>query len=115
MTAFLPRIMEMLERDDPDVTMKVLELFRNVLGHLTRDEASPIAVLLVEVLPPLFEHVRLMGELEPRRWAPCKDSFSLLQNLTVEHLPHFTHDNANAEVHLSSFPPGVQPAARAFP
>ncbi|KFR15264.1 hypothetical protein N306_03648, partial [Opisthocomus hoazin] len=56
MTAFLPRIMEMLQHDDTDVTMKVLELFRNVLGHLTRDKTGPIAVLLVEQLPPLFEH-----------------------------------------------------------
>jgi len=67
MTAFLPRIVEMLQHDDPDVMMKVLELFRNMLGHLTRDEAGPIAVLLEEQLPPLFEHVRLMGEPVPRR------------------------------------------------
>ena len=67
MKALLPRIVEMLEHDDPDVTMKMLLLFRNVLGHLTRDEAGPIAVLLVEQLPPLFEHVRLMGEPELRR------------------------------------------------
>jgi len=87
MTAFLPRIMEMLQHDDTDVTMKVLELFRNVLGHLTRDKTGPIAVLLVEQLPPLFEHVRLMGEPEHHRWGHCKDGFSLLQNLTVEHLP----------------------------
>jgi len=67
MTAFLPHIVEMLQHDDPDVMMKVLELFRNVQGHLTRDEAGPIAVLLEEQLPPLFEHVRLMGEPVPRR------------------------------------------------
>jgi len=87
MKALLPRIVEMLEHDDPDVTMKMLLLFRNVLGHLTRDEAGPIAVLLEKKLPPLFDHVRLMGQSEPRRWAPCKDGFSLLQNLTAEHLP----------------------------
>ena len=87
MKALLPRIVEVLEHDEPEVTMKVLELFRNVLDHITWNNAIPIAVLLEKKLPPLFDHVRLMGQSEPRRWAPCKDGFSLLQNLTAEHLP----------------------------
>jgi len=74
MQALVPHILEMLQHGDTDVRTKVLVLFRNVLGHLTRDEASPIAVQLVEDLPHLFDHVSQMVEPEPHRWAPCKDS-----------------------------------------
>jgi len=86
MQALLPRIVDMLKYDDPDVTMTVLELFRSVLDHMTWNKESPVAMLLEKKLPPLFDHVRLMGEPEPRRWVPCKDGFSLLHNLTAEHL-----------------------------
>jgi len=74
MKALLPHIMKMLHGGYTNMKMKVLVVVRNVMGHLNRTEASQIAVQLVEDLLPLFDHVRLMRESEPRRWAPCKDS-----------------------------------------
>ena len=49
-------------------------VFRNVMGHLKRTEASAMALQLAEELLPLFDDVRLMWEPEPCRWAPCNDS-----------------------------------------
>ncbi|KAK4806336.1 hypothetical protein QYF61_017205 [Mycteria americana] len=55
MQVLLPRIMEVLQDGDTDIKTKALVVFRNVMGHLKRKEASPFAVQLVEELLPLFD------------------------------------------------------------
>ncbi|KAK4806335.1 hypothetical protein QYF61_017204, partial [Mycteria americana] len=55
MQVLLPRIMEVLQDGDTDIKTKALVVFRNVMGHLKRQEASPFAVQLVEELLPLFD------------------------------------------------------------
>ncbi|NXI34143.1 MROH1 protein, partial [Galbula dea] len=51
----LPHMVEVLQDGHTDVRMNVLLVFRNVMGHLTRKEASSIAVHLAEKLPPFFD------------------------------------------------------------
>lgn len=158
MLVILPCIRELLEDGHSNIKTDVLVIFRNVMRHLERKEASAIAVQLAEKLLPLFDAVRLMGETEPCRWALCNEScpsaqprgqhseqgllprallgrllgfaaqhgFSLLQNLTPEHLPshlpcsrpwanaHSKQGAALSQVPLSFSLPGVQPAARAL-
>lgn len=70
----LPDIMETLQDANSDVKMKALVLLRNMMGHTKREEASLIALQLVEKLLPLFDDVRLPWEPQPCRWALCKDS-----------------------------------------
>ncbi|KAM6184409.1 uncharacterized protein WM294_017128 [Sarcoramphus papa] len=74
MRVLLEDIVETLESGNEDIQMKALLVFRNMLGHMRRQEASPIALQLAEKLLPLFNHVRLLQEPEPRRWARCKES-----------------------------------------
>ncbi|XP_068273414.1 maestro heat-like repeat-containing protein family member 1 [Nyctibius grandis] len=52
----LPLLTEVLRGGDADIKMKVLGLFRNIMGDLERKEASAIAVQLVEELLPLFDN-----------------------------------------------------------
>ncbi|NXF42170.1 MROH1 protein, partial [Nyctibius bracteatus] len=52
----LPVITEVLHSGDTDIKKKVLVVFRNIMGHLERKEASAIAVQLVEELLPLFDN-----------------------------------------------------------
>ena len=66
--------MEVLQDDSTDLKMKALVVLRNMMGHLQRKEASPIAMQLAESLRPLFDDVRLVWEPEPRRGALGKDS-----------------------------------------
>ncbi|KAM9207785.1 uncharacterized protein RG961_014921 [Leptosomus discolor] len=54
MQVLLPPVMEVLQDGDADIEREVLVVFRNVMGHLERKEASPIALQLAERLPPLF-------------------------------------------------------------
>ncbi|KFP63113.1 Maestro heat-like repeat-containing protein family member 7, partial [Cariama cristata] len=54
MQVFLPDMMEILQDSNEDTKMKALVVFRNVMGHLKKKEASPIAVQLVDKLLPLF-------------------------------------------------------------
>ncbi|KFV14319.1 hypothetical protein N339_04836, partial [Pterocles gutturalis] len=56
MQVLLPHIRKALKDDNTDIKMKVLVIFRKVLGHLERKEASCIAVELAEELLPLFDH-----------------------------------------------------------
>ena len=74
MRVLLEDIVETLESGNEDIQMKALLVFRNMLGHMRRQEASPITLQLAEKLLPLFNHVRLLQEPEPRRWARCKES-----------------------------------------
>ncbi|KGL89229.1 Maestro heat-like repeat-containing protein family member 7, partial [Charadrius vociferus] len=55
MQVLLPHIVEFLEDGHTDIKMNVLVIFRNMMSHLEREEASPIAVQLVEEVLPLFE------------------------------------------------------------
>ncbi|NXF41877.1 MROH1 protein, partial [Nyctibius bracteatus] len=52
----LPLMMEVLHSGDTDIKMKALVVFRNIMGHLERKEASAIAVQLVEEFLPLFDN-----------------------------------------------------------
>ncbi|XP_069633945.1 maestro heat-like repeat family member 5 isoform X1 [Haliaeetus albicilla] len=51
----LPDIMETQQNASSDNKMKALLVFRNVMGHMKRKEASPTALQLVDKLPPLFD------------------------------------------------------------
>ncbi|NXV38450.1 MROH1 protein, partial [Rissa tridactyla] len=55
MLVFLPYIRQWLEDGHTDTKANVLVILRNMMGHLERKEASPIAVQLVEKLLPLFD------------------------------------------------------------
>lgn len=138
--AFLPSMVKILEVGSDDEKLKIIVVFRNVLGQLKKSKASSIAVMLVGKVLPLFDSVRLMWEPEPCRQAlPCSPALKaalgagsalleqilgfaaqrcscLLWNLTLEHRPHCSHGQGAtvSKAHLSSFPPGVQPAARAL-
>jgi len=75
MQVLLEDVMGTLQHDSEDIQMKALLVFRNALGRITREEASPIALQLVEKLLPLFNNVRLLWDPEPRQWASCKESY----------------------------------------
>ncbi|XP_069646645.1 uncharacterized protein [Haliaeetus albicilla] len=47
--------METQQNASSDNKMKALLVFRNVMGHMKRKEASPTALQLVDNLPPLFD------------------------------------------------------------
>ncbi|XP_066843548.1 uncharacterized protein [Anser cygnoides] len=53
----LPEVMETLQYDNTHITEKALTVFENVIGHLEKTEASPIALALAERLLPLFNNV----------------------------------------------------------
>lgn len=74
MKVLLEDIVKILYYTSEDIQMKALLVFRNALGHMTREEASPIALKLAEKLLLLFSNVRLLQEPEPQRWARCKES-----------------------------------------
>lgn len=46
------------------IALKVLNIFRNVMTHVGKREAHPIAVELAEKLLPLFNHVSQLLEAE---------------------------------------------------
>ncbi|XP_040437584.1 uncharacterized protein LOC121082309 [Falco naumanni] len=54
MEVFMPDMMKVLEDGNTDIKMKSLVVSRNVIGHLKKTKASPIAVQLMEKLLPLF-------------------------------------------------------------
>lgn len=139
--AFLPSMMKILEVGSEDEKRTIIVVFRNILAQLEKAKASSMAVMLVGKVVPLFDSVRLMWEPEPcSRALPCSPALKavlragsallewilgfaakrcscLLWNLTLEHRPHCSHGQGAAvsKADFSSFPPGVQPAARALP
>ncbi|XP_019465792.1 uncharacterized protein LOC109363788 [Meleagris gallopavo] len=66
--ALLPDIMETQQFANTPVTLKVLNIFRNVMRHLGKRHASPIALELAEKILPLFNHLSLLREAELHRW-----------------------------------------------
>ncbi|XP_040434739.1 uncharacterized protein LOC121080667 [Falco naumanni] len=54
MEVFMPDIMKVLEDGNKNIKMKSLVVSRNIIGHLKKTKASPIAVQLMEKLLPLF-------------------------------------------------------------
>ena len=66
----LPEVMETLQYENTHINMKALTIFKNVIRHLEKKEASHIALALAGRLLPLFNDVRLLLVTEPRRWAP---------------------------------------------
>ncbi|KFW00006.1 hypothetical protein N327_13632, partial [Fulmarus glacialis] len=55
MQVLLPHLMEVFQEGNTDIKMKALLVFRNMMAHLKRKEASPIAVQLLEEPLPLFD------------------------------------------------------------
>ncbi|KFV41411.1 Maestro heat-like repeat-containing protein family member 7, partial [Gavia stellata] len=55
MLVLLPDIMETQQNANTDNKMKALLVFRNVMGHMKKEEASATALQLVEKLLPLFD------------------------------------------------------------
>ncbi|XP_010006126.1 PREDICTED: LOW QUALITY PROTEIN: uncharacterized protein LOC104397812, partial [Chaetura pelagica] len=55
MQVLLPDLMELLQGGSKNIKMKALVLFLNVMPQLRREEASTIAVELVDKLLPLFD------------------------------------------------------------
>lgn len=74
MQVLLPHVVEVLTRGNADIKMKALMVLGNAMGHLKGKEAIPFTAQLAEELLLLFDDVRLMGEPEPRRGAPCNGS-----------------------------------------
>ncbi|KFQ20290.1 Maestro heat-like repeat-containing protein family member 7, partial [Mesitornis unicolor] len=56
MQVLLPRFMDVFKAGDTDVKAKALGVIQNVMAHMTQTEATPIAMELVEELPPLFDN-----------------------------------------------------------
>ncbi|XP_071888431.1 uncharacterized protein [Anas platyrhynchos] len=50
----LPEVMETLQYENTHINMKALTIFKNVIRHLEKKEASPIALALAGRLLPLF-------------------------------------------------------------
>nr|XP_047912267.1 uncharacterized protein LOC125181519 isoform X2 [Anser cygnoides] len=67
----LPEVMETLQYDNTHITEKALTVFENVIGHLEKREASPIALALAERLLPLFNNVS--SEVRERSMLLFKD------------------------------------------
>ncbi|XP_066843610.1 uncharacterized protein [Anser cygnoides] len=67
----LPEVMETLQYDNTHITEKALTVFENVIGHLEKTEASPIALALAERLLPLFNNVS--SEVRERSMLLFKD------------------------------------------
>jgi len=72
--------METLRFANTHVVVKTLNIFRNVMSHLTKREATPIALELAEKILPLFNHVSQL-------WDFVQSAF--VQNLTPKH--HLSH------------------------
>ncbi|XP_068521284.1 maestro heat-like repeat-containing protein family member 6 isoform X2 [Anas acuta] len=53
----LPEVMETLQYENTHINMKALTIFKNVIRHLEKKEASPIALTLAGRLLPLFNDV----------------------------------------------------------
>ncbi|XP_040399793.1 maestro heat-like repeat-containing protein family member 7 isoform X2 [Cygnus olor] len=63
--------METLQYDNTHITVKALTIFKNVISHLEKREASPIALALAERLLPLFNNVS--SEVRERSMLLFKD------------------------------------------
>ncbi|XP_066843626.1 uncharacterized protein [Anser cygnoides] len=68
----LPEVMETLQYDNTHITEKALTVFENVIGHLEKTEASPIALALAERLLPLFNN-QVSSEVRERSMLLFKD------------------------------------------
>ncbi|XP_040512141.1 maestro heat-like repeat-containing protein family member 7 [Gallus gallus] len=55
--ALFPEVMETLRFASTPITLKVLNIFRNVMRNLGKRQASPVALQLAEKILPLFNHV----------------------------------------------------------
>ncbi|XP_031985156.1 uncharacterized protein LOC116453613 isoform X4 [Corvus moneduloides] len=53
--AFLPSMMKILEAGSEDEKLKIIVVFRNILGQLKKAKASSIAMMLVGKVLPLFD------------------------------------------------------------
>ncbi|XP_071588643.1 maestro heat-like repeat-containing protein family member 7 [Heliangelus exortis] len=62
MKVLLMDLLEVLQQGSKDVQLKALRICRKVMGELTREEASSIAVELLDKLLPLFDN-GLLSEL----------------------------------------------------
>ncbi|XP_052630785.1 maestro heat-like repeat family member 5 [Harpia harpyja] len=80
MKVLLEDILKTLQYASEDIQMKALLVFRNILGHMTREEASPIALKLAVKLPPLFSNIPCS---EPDAGASPLTSATLKPLLTV--------------------------------
>lgn len=94
----LPHIMGRLQDAEDELRIKALLILRNVMGHLPREEASPIAVGLLRDLRLLLDGVRAA-------WAPGSDlelAWGWLQGFAShQDLPH-----------VPPFPPCLQGCSR---
>lgn len=125
--AFLPSMMKILEVGSEDEKLKIIEVFRNVLGQLKKSKASSIAVALVGKILPLFDSVRLLWEPEPCRKQhseqaqPSRNGFWALLVPALEcALGAWPSPQARAgsccfRAGLSPLLAGARPAARALP
>ena len=69
--------METQQFANTPITLKVLNIFRNVVRHLEKRHASPIALELAEKILPLFNHVSLPWEADLRGWVLDQRAFFL--------------------------------------
>ncbi|KAM6225827.1 maestro heat-like repeat-containing protein family member 7 [Porphyrio hochstetteri] len=105
MQVLLPNILEVLWLGrTADIKTKVLEVFRNVTGHLKREEASPIWLQLAKELLPVFDdecsQVRELSISLFRDAAETvleKDRKSMKKSLQRSLLPLFFHMHDKAD------------------
>lgn len=133
--AFLPSMMKILEVGSDDEKLKIVAVFRNVLGQLKKSKASSIAVMVVGKILPLFDSVRLTWDPQPCRWAlphspavkavlgagsallewilgfAAQCCLCPLWNRSPEHRPHRGHGQG-AAVSKLTFPPSHQESGR---
>jgi len=76
--ALFPEVMETLRFASTPITLKVLNIFRNVMRNLGKRQASPVALQLAEKILPLFNHVSLLWEAESRGWVLDRRAIAFL-------------------------------------
>lgn len=74
MKGLLSELLKFLWHQSGDISVMVMDIFQNVLGHLKKREASAMVVKVVQRLRHLFDTVRLMWESEPCSRALGNDS-----------------------------------------
>lgn len=74
MKGLLSELLKFLWHRSGDISVMVMDIFQNVLGHLKKREASAMVVKAVQRLWHLFDAVRLTREPEPRSRALGNDS-----------------------------------------
>ncbi|XP_064380483.1 maestro heat-like repeat-containing protein family member 7 isoform X3 [Dromaius novaehollandiae] len=110
----LPDVMERLHDADRDINVKALCILRNVLHHMERERAGPVALQLAEKLLPLFDDVRPVSS-RVRKHSLCL--FKALMETVVGKWKRRLRKHVQSSLlllffHLSDQAPGVAQASQ---